>query len=107
VTRGDVFIAAMVGDYAKPRPVIIVQSDAVRALQSTIVCPTTTFAEPVAIFRPMIEPTADNGLLLRSYAMIEKIGAVPLHRFRERIGHVGLEAMAEVDRALAILFGLA
>jgi mRNA interferase MazF len=107
VTRGDLYIAAMQGDYGKPRPVLIIQSDNTTSLDSRIVCPLTTFDEPVAFLRPSIEPAPDNGLQQLSYVMIEKVLTVPMHRFRDRIGQVDAEMMATIGVRLSILLGLA
>jgi mRNA interferase MazF len=107
VTRGDIYLAAMSGDYGKPRPVIIVQADIADDLVSRVVCPLTTFNEPSTYLWPAIAPTAENGLLLQSYVMIEKIGAVPPHRFRDQIGRAAQNDMSEIGRCIAILLGLA
>lgn len=105
--RGDIYLAAMAGDYGKPRPVIVIQADFADELDSRVVCPLTTSGEPVAFLRPVIEPTPENGLRLRSYAMIEKIGAVPPRRFRERIGRAAPSDLSQIGQSLTILLGLA
>lgn len=97
----------MDGDFAKPRPVVVVQADLVRGLESTVVCPLTSFEEPAAWLRPVIDPTPTNGLERRSFAMVDKIGAARPHRFRGQVGRAELPAMQAIDRALAILLGLA
>lgn len=107
MTRGDIFLAVLIGDYAKPRPVVVIQADIVRALESTLVCPLTTFEESAAWIRPVIEPSSENGLRHRSYAMVDKVGAAPARRFRDRIGRADTQTMLEIDRALRIVLGLA
>ncbi len=105
--RGDIFLAAMDGDYANPRPVVVVQADVVGGLESTIICPLTTFEEPAAWLRPVIDPTPTNALERRSFAMVDKVGAARPHRFRGQVGRASPSAMLAIDRALLILLGLA
>ena len=106
MNRGDLYIAAPPGDYGKPRPVLIVQNDAIGELEARIICPLTTFEEPVVILRPRIEPTASNGLKRPSFIMVEKIITVPKWRFRERIGELDPANLAIVDIRLALVLGL-
>jgi mRNA interferase MazF len=107
VKRGDVYIAAPQGDYSKPRPVVIVQSDATIDLDSRIVCAITTFDEPAALLGLAVEPSDKNGLQHPSYVMVEKLLTIPTRRFGERIGQLDAETMANIGAGLAILLGLA
>jgi mRNA interferase MazF len=106
VNRGDLYIAVFPGDYGKPRPVLIVQNDGIGPLESRIICPLTTFEEPVAILRLRIGPTPENGLELPSFIMIEKIMTLPALRFRKQIGTLDAESMAIVGTRLAVVLGL-
>jgi mRNA interferase MazF len=95
------------GDFGKARPVVVVQSDIGSSLTSRVICPFTTYFEPAAHLRLQIDPTPQNGLIERSYVMLEKIAGVPAHRFRDRIGRLEEVSMQTVNHYLALLLGLA
>lgn len=101
--RGDVIIAALPGDYAKPRPALIVQADAFAALESVIVCPMTSDVETGGILRVLVEPDDDNGLRKPSLVMVEKINAISHGRCRQTIGRLNPDRMAAVDLALRLI----
>ncbi len=106
--RGDVVVVAINGDYGKPRPAVIVQTDAFPDRHaSMIICQTTTVLADAPEFRVTIEPTEANGLRERSQIMVDK----PVTVKRERIGHVigrlTVEEIVKLDGAVAFVLGLA
>ena len=105
--RGDVVIVAAPGDYGKPRPAVIVQSNAIpKSHASVVICQLTSdLAE--ADFRITIEPGAETGLRVRSQVMADKPVTVRRERIGERIGRLGTVDMARVSAALAFVMGLA
>ena len=108
MTRGDVVIVAATGDYGKPRPAIIVQSDAFpKTHASVVICQMTSEIVDAPDFRVTIDPNEENGLRVRSQVMADK----PLTVRRERIGHrVGRLRDGDIGRlniALAFVMGLA
>ncbi|SNB71142.1 mRNA interferase MazF [Arboricoccus pini] len=107
--RGDVVIVALAGELGKPRPAIVVQSDLLNDAdpQSFLVAPLTTSLESAGYFRPMVEPTARNGLDAPSAVMTDKIIAVPVRRLRDVIGALDPDAQRAVDSALLLALGLA
>ena len=105
--RGDLISVALVRDYGKPRPAIIVQSDDFEQLQSVTVVPLTSDALSLEVFRVRLEPSEQNGLRLTSQVMIDKIATLPRGKTGNLIGHVSDEDMALVDRALATFLGFA
>ncbi|NMH17585.1 type II toxin-antitoxin system PemK/MazF family toxin, partial [Tepidiphilus sp. B18-69] len=40
--RGDLVTVSLPGDYGKPRPALIVQSDLLSELESVVLCPVTS-----------------------------------------------------------------
>jgi mRNA interferase MazF len=71
--RGEVWTAAGGKDYAgKPRPVVIVQSDAFDATESVTVCGLTTNPTEAPLARPVIEPNETNGLEVTCRLMADK-----------------------------------
>ena len=108
VKRGDVVLVVARGDYGKPRPAIIVQSDLFNPTHaSLLVCLLTTDLADAPLFRLTIEPTSENGLVGVSQIMADKLLALPRERIRERIGAVDDETLLRLNRSLALMLGLA
>ncbi|HTT82917.1 MAG TPA: type II toxin-antitoxin system PemK/MazF family toxin [Rhizomicrobium sp.] len=106
--RGDVVIVAATGDYGKPRPAVVVQTDAFPDTHpSIVICQMTSDVVDAPDFRVTIEPNEKNGLRIRSQVMADK----PVTVRRERIGQlVGQLSEADIGRlniALAFVMGLA
>ena len=105
--RGDVVTVALRGDYGKPRPAVIVQSDLVAGTDSLILCPFTSDLQPAPLFRIDVEPTKANGLRLRSQLMIDKIAGTPRQKVGSAIGKLEADTMERLTEALALAIGLA
>jgi len=106
--RGEVWSAAGGGDYADmPRPVVIVQDDSFSGTASIAICPLTTTDIGPAEFRAPIEPDAKNGLRRRSWAMADKVAAVPRAKLGERLGRLSPAQMGGISRAMLVFLGLA
>jgi mRNA interferase MazF len=106
--RGDVVTVAATGDYGKPRPAVIVQSDAFPETHaSVVICQLTSELADAPDFRVTIEPTRENGLRLRSQAMADKPVTVRRERIGQKIGRLGNQDMARLGIALAFVLGLA
>ncbi|HKO10010.1 MAG TPA: type II toxin-antitoxin system PemK/MazF family toxin [Alphaproteobacteria bacterium] len=105
--RGDVVLAATPGDYGKPRPAVVTQSDIFNETHpSVVMCPLTTFRVEAPLFRITVEPTEGNGLRQSSQVMVDKITTLRRDRLRSTIGRLDQETMRRVDRALAVFLGL-
>jgi mRNA interferase MazF len=109
VKRGDVVLVALVGDYGKPRPALVMQGDSLTADQcsSIVVCPMTSDETGIVSFRVRVEPTPHNGLHKASEVMVEKIAGVPRTRLREVIGRLEADQIRAVERALMLVLGFA
>lgn len=106
--RGNVVVMVVPGELGRPHPAIIVQADELGDATTTIlVCPLSSDIQPSAHLRPVIEPTADNGLRIRSQMMTEKLLALRRDRVRQVIGAIDPETVNRLDRALLIVLGLA
>ena len=101
VKRGDLVTLAMAGDYGKPRPALVIQSDAFSALDSVTVLRLTSDLHDWPLFRITIEPSAANGLHKPSQIMIDKAATVPKARIGQRIGQTDAMTMQAVSAALA------
>jgi len=99
---------AAAGDYGKPRPAVIVQTDALPAEHaSVVVCQMTSECSDAPDFRVTIDPTQKNGLRLRSQVMADKPVTVRRGRIRRQIGHLDDKDIARLNIALAFVIGLA
>jgi mRNA interferase MazF len=104
--RGDLVIVALQGDYGKPRPALIVQSNLLAELQSVIVCPITSDLRD-ALFRITIEPNPVNGLQTLSQVMVDKIATISRSKIGKTLGQLDEERMRAVERALVLVIGIA
>lgn len=107
MTRGDLVTVAAPGQYGKPRPALVIQSDLFADHPSTTLCLITSDLRDTPLFRLTVEPTDANGLRQRSQIMIDKILSVPRERVGAVIGRLDHTAMVAVDRALALWIGIA
>jgi mRNA interferase MazF len=106
-SRGDLVIVAAPGDYGKPRPAVIVQSNAIlESHASVVICPMTSELVE-ADFRITIEAGPETGLQVRSQVMADKPVTIRRARIGQRIGHLGATDMARLNVALAFVMGLA
>lgn len=106
--RGDVVLMVAPGDLGKPRPAIVVQTDALgETTSSVLVCPLTSEITERLPVRPMIEPSPGNGLRLRSQIMTDKTTPLRRDRVRRVLGELDDATQEALDRALLIVLGLA
>ncbi|WP_308918170.1 type II toxin-antitoxin system PemK/MazF family toxin [Jannaschia sp. LMIT008] len=105
--RGDIVAAALPGDYGKPRPVLIVQSDTFLDCPSVTVLPLTSAIRDVDLTRQRVGPGPQNGLRLPSDVMIDKPVTIPRGKIGPRIGRLDAATLLEVDRRLAVFLGIA
>jgi mRNA interferase MazF len=105
--RGDLVSVSLPGDYGKPRPALVIQSDVFSYLESITVLPLTTDILDASDARISISPTPDNGLRHLSQVMIDKLGI--LHRVKAGpvIGRISDGEISSVERALAAFLGFA
>jgi mRNA interferase MazF len=108
VKRGDLVVVAMQGDYGKPRPALVVQSDLFNDTHASVtVVPVTSTVVDTPLFRVTVEPSRRNGLRLVSQIMVDKVTTVRRQRLGQPIGRLEEDVMLRVSRALAVWFGIA
>jgi mRNA interferase MazF len=105
--RGDLISVALPGDYGKPRPALVMQSDIFDHIHSVSVLPLTTDVVDAPDSRIAIFPTDDNGLRHISYVMIDKTSTIRRSKVGYVIGRIADDEMAIVTRAFARFFGVA
>jgi len=105
--RGDLVTVALSGDFGKPRPALIIQSDNFDATDTvTLVLISGTLVD-APLLRLTIQPDADNGLQKPSQVMIDKAMTVRRDRIGQHFGRLNDEAMISVTRSLALFLGIA
>jgi mRNA interferase MazF len=103
--RGDIVTVSLPGDYGKPRPALIIQSDLFDAHPSVTVLPITSELRDVPLFRITIEPDEENGLRKRSQVMIDKSCTLQREKLKEQFGKLDDASMLAINRALAMFLG--
>jgi mRNA interferase MazF len=106
--RGDVVTVAATGDYDKPRPAVIVQTDALPAEHASVVlCQMTSDCSDAPDFRVTIDPSETNGLRVRSQVMADKPVTIRRERIGRHVGRLNDKDIARLNIALAFVMGLA
>ena len=105
--RGDVVTVAVSGDYGKPRPALVIQSDLFEELPSVTICLVTSELRAAPIFRITVDPSPENGLRRVSQIQIDKALTVARERIGGTIGRLDDETMLKVNRSLAVFIGIA
>ena len=106
--RGNVVTVAMQGDFGKPRPALILQSDVFSDIHATVtVALISSEIVQAPIFRLDIEPSETNGLSRPSQVQIDKIMSIRSEKIGSVIGELNDVMMVRVNRALALWLGLA
>ena len=105
--RGDVVICAVSGDYCKPRPAVVLQSDLFNPTHASIVvCPITSHLVDAPLFRLQLEPSQRNGLLASSQIMVDKLIAIKVDEIHAVIGDLVSEEIQKLDSAVKLWLGL-
>ena len=103
--RGDLVTVSLQGDYGKPRPALIAQTDLLEELDSVVLCPVTSELR-TALFRVTVEPSPVNGLKTLSQVMVDKLMTLPRNKVSAAFGHLEDERMRAVDKALLLVIGV-
>ena len=105
--RGDIVIVTTAGEYGKPRPAVVVQSDSLRNVDSVLVSLVSSTQRDAPLFRLFIEPLPSNGLKVKSQVMVEKTAAIPRAKCGKIIGRLDEGSMVALNSMISFVFGLA
>jgi len=105
--RGDLITVALQGDFGKPRPAVVIQSDLFDEHPSVTLLPLTSDLRDTPLFRITIEPSPENGLRQRSQIMVDKIHTVPRAKIGASLGRLSDDEQIAVNRSLMLFLGLA
>ncbi len=105
--RGEIWTVSGAGDYGgKPRPSVVIQDEIFETSESVTVCGFTSDPTVSELIRIRVRPTNDNGLLVESSIMVDKITTIPRTKLGRRIGQLGQEEMTALSQAIVVFLGL-
>jgi mRNA interferase MazF len=105
--NSDIVTALIKGDYGKPRPVVVVQSNKINETESVLVCLLSSETSKTYKHRFTIRATAKNGLKVDSQVMIDKITSVPRKKCGKVIGKLTRSEKSMLNNGLLLILGLA
>lgn len=106
IKRGDIVLCAIAGDYGKPRPALVIQSDLFNPTHPSVtLLPITSHLIDTPLFRIPVNASKTTGLKQASQIMVDKITAVRLDHIRERIGKVSPRSLEQVEQSLLRFLG--
>jgi mRNA interferase MazF len=107
MTRGDFVTIASQGDFGKPRPALVMQTDAFSEHPSiTVLLVSSTWID-APLLRVGVQPTPENGLQKPSQVMVDKVMTIKRDKVGPAFGRLDANAMIEVERCLAVFLGIA
>ena len=106
--RGDLVTVAMQGDFGKPLPALIIQSDIFNETHATVsVLLISSEMVNAPVFRVSIYPTPANGLKVACQIQVDKVMSVRREKIRHAFGHLDADTMIRINRALTVWTGIA
>lgn len=93
------------GDFGKPRPALVIQSDQFIETATVSVLLMTGTLVDAPLIRMDIVPDTDNGLRKTSQIMVDKVMTVRRDKVGEAFGRLDDKTMVSVNRALALFLG--
>lgn len=112
IRRGEIWRVDFGNDPTDPeqaflRPAVVVSDDRLHdpRLKMCIVVPGTSTIRRVSL-HVVVEPDAGNGLDALTAFQSEQVRAVSVERLRDRLGHAGAMATAQLDELLRTVLNL-
>lgn len=107
MSRGDLVTVAIGGDFGKPRPALIIQSERFEGTATVTVLLISSTLVEAPLLRLTVAPTPENGLRDLSQIMVDKAMTVRRERIGYAFGRMEDETMVAVNRSLALFLGFA
>lgn len=105
--RGNFVTISLQGDFGKPRPALVIQSDQFNEHATVTVLPVTGTMVAAPLLRVTVQPDAGNGLQKPSQVMVDKAMTVKRDKVGPAFGRIEADALVEVERCLAVFLGIA
>ncbi len=103
--RGDIVTISASGDYGKPRPAVVIQSDWLKSTDSVLVALMTSTLVDAPLYRLSINPSDANGLKMASQIMVDKILAIPRANCGRVVGSLDTSALIALNAMLLAVIG--
>ncbi|HEX6859620.1 MAG TPA: type II toxin-antitoxin system PemK/MazF family toxin [Caulobacteraceae bacterium] len=104
--RGDLVIAAVPGDYGKPRPHVVIQTDVLNPTHASVLaCPLTTELRGYP-YRIALSAEQTQGLDRDSEVMTDKLQPIRRDRISRVVGSVSADQLRDIEARLAFVLGL-
>lgn len=102
MTRGEIVVVTARGAYTgKPRPALVVQSDAFNDTHASVtICPITSEIVDATLFRITLPPGSRTGLQVPSQVMTDKLVSVPRTAVTRTIGRCDSDELESVSNAM-------
>ena len=104
--RGDLVSVSLPGDFGKPRPALVIQSDYFADHASVTVLPLTSRLRVAPLLRVTVDPDPANGLRAVSQVMIDKASTLLREKVQPAFGRLDADLMLQIDRVLALFLGI-
>lgn len=105
--RGDLVTVAVPGDFGKPRPALVIQSDRFAETATVTVLLVSSSLVDAPLVRVTVEASPANGLKRTSQIMVDKAMTLRRERVGSPIGHLDDATLLAVNRAVALFLGFA
>jgi mRNA interferase MazF len=108
--RGEIWLADLGEpsghEQAKSRPCMILQTDDLSQLSTTVVVPLTTNLKDEGYAGRVVIPSGEADLHYRSVALCHQIRALDRRKLRRRIGELPAERVSEIELGVAFVLAL-
>ena len=104
--RGAVVTASIGGPSGKPRPFLVVRSDVFAEHSLVTVMAFTSTISDNPTLRVPVQPSAKNGLLTASHAMIDHIQSVRVRHIDKVVGQLADMDLTSITHAMAVYLGI-
>ncbi|WP_048308472.1 type II toxin-antitoxin system PemK/MazF family toxin [Halomonas sp. PR-M31] len=105
--RGDLVTVSLSGDFGKPRPALVIQSDLFADHPTVTILPlTSTPNDDSPLLRVAVEPSAGNGLKKPSWVMLDKVATSRREKLSVAFGSLEAATLSQVSRALGTFLGV-
>jgi mRNA interferase MazF len=105
--RGDLVTVVVHGDFGKPRPALVIQSDQIDETATVTVLLLTSTLRDAPLVRHTVDPTPTNGLRTRSQVQIDRAQSIPRAKVGVTIGRLENAEIATISALLALFLGIA
>lgn len=97
---------AVAGDFGKPRPALVIESDLFDQHPTVTVLLLTSTLANAPLLRVRVNPSVQNGLQTVSQVMVDKTMTVRREKLGSPFGKLESETLQEVERCLAVFLGV-